>query len=106
MKRAAMKKRVMMVIAAAALAVMPLHVSASAGEMDCHELRYNVNCGKHALGNEYYTGINRHVGTQHQVQYGRKCSICGFVLTWWGEPYPCPGNGFCILPCSLELTEK
>ena len=61
---------------------------------------------RHAYGNEYYTGANRHTGSNHQVEYAKKCSICNYTDYRWSDPYPCPGNGNCIVPYSIEPEEK
>lgn len=60
----------------------------------------------HNFGNEYYNGVNTHVGSQHKIQYKKDCSTCRYSSVRWSDPYPCPGNGNCIVPYSIEPEEK
>ena len=53
-----------------------------------------------------YTYNNFHSGSEHYNEIKSQCA-CGYSYTSWSS-YPCPGNGNCILPFSVEpvLTEK
>ncbi len=60
----------------------------------------------HKFGGGVYNGVNQHIGTQHRVQYKKTCTLCGFSVTEWGDPYPCPGNGNCIVVNSMTPAER
>lgn len=53
-----------------------------------------------------YTHNNYHSGSNHYNEIRHQCA-CGYSYTTWMY-YPCPGNGNCILPFSVEpvLTDK
>ncbi len=73
---------------------------------DTQEISINDENRRHAFRDPYYTGANQHVGSSHKVQYAKKCWVCEFTDYWWSDPYPCPGNGNCIVPYSIEPEEK
>lgn len=75
------------------------------------------NCGSIILGaqeityephhfHESYTFENYHSGSQHFCKVKKQCA-CGYSTSYW-KSYPCPGNGNCILPVSVEpvLADK
>ena len=61
------------------------------------KIEFEGTSQNHQFGAGIYTGVNQHVGTQHRMEYKKTCSLCGFSVKEWGTPYPCPGNGNCIV---------
>ncbi len=53
-----------------------------------------------------YTFENYHSGSEHFCKVKGQCP-CGCTREYW-DSYPCPGNGNCILPISIDpvLADK